>query len=120
MKYTINGKEYSELDINKRCAELMGVISNHKTGVSKYEDRKNDYMIATTSSYYPYGPYHDVEHTWPIIEKCWDELNKSILRNGGLRKSHWQATMQKHKCTKLVAACICFIDDNETLKEQVK
>jgi hypothetical protein len=60
-----------------------------------------------------FEPCSDPTDTDAIIDKCWDELNESILRNGGRRKSHWQDTMQQHNCTKLTAACICYIELNE-------
>jgi hypothetical protein len=116
-KYTINGKEYSEFDINKRCAELMRVISNHKTGISEYEGLKSHYMVATISSYYPYGPCSDSAHCWPIIEKCWDELNKVNVSYDSVGRmitnTKWNSIMFAHNCTKLFAACICLIAVND-------
>ena len=115
MTYTINGKEYSEFDINKRCAEILAWESEPHVKSVEF-DRHNCLWVEHVGfSAFPVEHYlNNPADTWPIIEKCWDDLNKSILRNGGLRKSHWQDTMQMHKCTKLVAACICFIE----LKEQ--
>tara|TARA_R110000787_G_scaffold278892_1_gene388837 strand:+ start:46 stop:429 length:384 start_codon:yes stop_codon:yes gene_type:complete len=124
--YTINGKEWTEFDINKRCAELLGLIVQtefekrigfteefHKaypnTVWCAEVDERGDQVSAWEQMVFTRCP----ENTWPIIEKCWDELNESTLRNGGRRKSHWQDTMQQHNCTKLVAACICFIEENE-------
>lgn len=109
MKYTINGKEYSELDINKRCADLMEVTV----------------LIVLRD----YNPCNNPSDTWPIIEKCWDELsikfitkithvNSNTTVYEALSRewidSKWQRIIEEHKCTKLVAACICFI----ALKEQ--
>tara|TARA_R110000868_G_scaffold180345_5_gene420956 strand:+ start:1163 stop:1444 length:282 start_codon:yes stop_codon:yes gene_type:complete len=92
MKYTINGKEYSELDISKRCADLMEVTV----------------LIVLRD----YSPCNNPADTWPIIEKCWGELMSVKFEYCALPR--WQYLRHEHKCTKLVAACICFIE----LKEQ--
>tara|TARA_R110000787_G_scaffold270630_1_gene377626 strand:- start:404 stop:733 length:330 start_codon:yes stop_codon:yes gene_type:complete len=107
MTYTINGKKYNEFDINKRCAELMEitVLDRHPMALGSY--------LLLECGFSDYNPCSNPEDTWPIIEKCWDELNESILRNGGRRKSHWQDMMQQHNCTNLIAACICFIESKE-------
>ena len=94
--YTINGKEYSEFDINKRCAELMGYniyfIKDIKSG--------NRY----------YAPCECISHTWPIIEKYWVELMAIYDEFYCLTK--WESIIVTYNCTKLVAACICFIEVN--------
>ncbi len=121
MTYTIKGIEYTELDINKRCAELYlpcdYIINKNDNsidliGVQTWlgaHGEPDERMV----KYGNYNPCNYPADTDAIIDKCWDELNESILRNGGRRKSHWQDTMQQHNCTKLVAACICYIEINE-------
>ena len=106
MTYTIKGKEYSKFDINKRCAELMGVavlIGKWKTV---------DYLMLECG-FSDYNPCNDPSDTDAIIEKCWDELMEIIANDGAW--VNWDYLKYKHKCTKLVAACICFIE----LKEEV-
>jgi hypothetical protein len=97
MTYTINGKQYTESDINERCAELMKVTV----------------LIVRRD----YKPYSNPADTWPIIDKCWDELMKltETFKDGfadGLC-TRWEYLMDYDKCTKLVAACICLIELNE-------
>jgi hypothetical protein len=111
MTYTINSKEWAEFDINLRCAELLGFKAS-KEQYLHYGDRDENVVLIGRDSYgvnYTRNP----ADTDAIVDKCWDDLNESILRNGGRRKSHWQDTMQQHKCTKLVAACIFYIEINE-------
>jgi hypothetical protein len=84
MQYTINGKDYTEFGINERCAEL---ISSREVNFCR-----------------------SAHYTWPIIEKRWDELNKHCYADN---RTRWQLTMEKHNCTKLIAACIFFIELNE-------
>jgi hypothetical protein len=106
MTYAINGKQYTEFDINKRCAELMEItvlVRNPPMG---------SYLLRECG-FSDYNPSQNPSDTDAIIDKCFDKLNESILRNGGRRKSHWQDTMQQHNCTKLTAACICLIELNE-------
>ena len=133
MQYTINGKDYTELDIKKRCAELMGIeifssyryVFNKNNLVNQYMDKGVKWhhpaeseecfftkVYANPASYLDcaYNPYNNIQDTWPIIEKCWDVLNKHCYADN---RTIWQLTMQKHNCTKLVAACICFIEMNE-------
>ena len=103
MKYTINGKEYTEFDINKRCAELMGVYVEVKGKVGDmYLDKEQDDE---------YAPDINPADTWPIIEKCWDEL--MIVHVTDDYYARWDLLISQHNCTKLVAACICFIEINE-------
>ena len=105
--YTIKGKEYSEFDINKRCAELMGVyVALKGSGPHMYLDKGPDEE---------YNPFEIWDDTGPIIEKCWDELNAYCANPTTIKelmKSKWLSIIEKHKCTKLVAACICFIEVN--------
>jgi len=109
MTYTINGKQYSEFDINKRCAELMGKVTTDKTGKSAYKDSPNGYLIINGKECYPFDPVNNIQYTWSIIEKCWDELMYSEPYRGNAI-TQWGFLMKKHNCTKLVAACIFFIE----------
>jgi hypothetical protein len=105
MTYTINGKQYTEFDINERCAELMG---------AKYHIEQED-----TVHPYLYSEFLNEEidycnlaqDTDAIIDKCWDELMS--VEYGYCVLSRWQYLRHEHKCTKLVAACICLIELNE-------
>jgi hypothetical protein len=113
MTYTINGKEWGAYGINKRCAEILAWES--EPNVKSVEFNNNCFWVEHVGfSAFPVQHYcNNPSDTDAIIDKCFDELNESILRNGGRRKSHWQDTMQQHNCTKLVAACICYIEINE-------
>jgi hypothetical protein len=116
MTYTINGKEWTEFDINKRCAVLMGI---------EYE--LNDIYVMTidevasietgTDEFMEYCPCHSPADTDAIIDKCWDELMtiNSVVFEKGIYSSEteWNQLMDKHNCTKLMAACICYIEINE-------
>jgi hypothetical protein len=114
MKYTINGKEYTEFDINKRCAELMVIDCS---GIRE-EMHYIHYMHGIPLNY-----CDNSEYTWPIIEKCWDELMDWCTKSGEDMMGHnsimdmfgtrWEYLIDKHNCTKLVAACICFIEFND-------
>jgi hypothetical protein len=125
MTYTINGKEYTELDINKRCAELMEIV------VKLSIDKKHWLLpssIRNGGGFNPYSPCNNPSDTDAIIDKCWDELNLKFISkithvnsnttvyealNKDLVISKWEVLVQQHKCTKLVAACICYIELNE-------
>jgi hypothetical protein len=136
MKYTINGKEYTEFDINVKCAELMGMTVQleyqqslgfteefHKKYPSTVwcseTDRYGEQLFAWEQKVFT----SDAEDTWLIIEKCWDELNEPVNDCGylmgniesiyNLFGTKWDYLIEKHNCTKLVAACICFIEINE-------
>jgi hypothetical protein len=85
MTYTINGKEWTEFDINERCAELMA----------------HEVVNYCRSAHY----------AWTIIDKCWDELMQ-VLYVSRLTNRQWDFLIKKHNCTKLVAACICYIEIN--------
>ena len=103
--YTIKGKEYSEFDINKRCAEILGSKSIEVHPNAKIIESVK-YSVMTDFGKRDYC--NDPSDAWPIIEKCWFGLfypHKPEL-------SLWQHIIKKHKCTKLVAACICFIELN--------
>ena len=105
--YTIKGKEYSEFDINKRCAELMDIKYDTNDVYVMIQD---DVMSIETGNdeLIEYAPCNNPADTWPIIEKCWNALfypHKPEL-------SLWQHIIKKHNCTKIVAACICLIELN--------
>jgi hypothetical protein len=105
MTYTINGKEYTEFDINLAIAEI-NILS---LDMSEAMDR----VVAIQMRRKPPNYCTNPVDTWPIIEKCWDELN-ALYANGVTKViTKWQRTIEKHNCTKLVAACICFIEINE-------
>ena len=105
MTYTINGWEYSELGINKRCAELMGFDFRVQNG--KVLPDNPAQVIARLSDVY--DPCREVQDTDAIIDKCWDDLIFADYR----RNVTWEMLMEKHNCTKLVAACICLIEMKE-------
>ena len=98
MNYTINGKEYIEFDINKRCAEIE--ILNLDM------DEAMDRIVASQMRRSPPDYCKSVVHTWPIIERCWGEL--MFPHHYGLTK--WEFLIKQHNCSRLVAACICFIE----------
>jgi hypothetical protein len=117
--YTINGKPYTEFDINKRCAELLG-IKVSKEQYMHFGDRDENVVITGSggpelSSAVDYC--NNPSDTDAIIDKCWDELLKSMfLKNVHgfeFREAKWNCIMIKHNCTKLIAACICYIELNE-------
>ena len=117
MTYTINGKEYTEFDINKRCAELMGIKHDINDVYVKISD---EVMSIETGcdEFMEYCPCYSPVDTWPIIEKCWGELMSTKDDRGCGTWTHWdhvkwQRLMNEHNCTKLVAACICYIELNE-------
>ena len=109
MTYTINGKEYTEFDINLRCAELILT-----TPVSILHDCQQ----VLSAPNLEYNPLRNPWNTDRIIDKCWDELMSSKDERGCGTWTHWdhvkwQRLMNEHNCTKLVAACICYIELNE-------
>jgi hypothetical protein len=132
MTYTINGKPYTEFDINKRCAELMGfeVLDEKALASKQHESFRQDTLnncwivpVTQAASYKKsarYSPCTWIADTWPIIEKCWDELF-DYTNDAGLKPisyedifwTKWESLKNKHNCTKLVAACICLIELNE-------
>jgi hypothetical protein len=117
MTYTINGKEYTKRAINLRCAELMG-ITCHKS------EEGGHAMIKDLSTpnlrwirYVEYDPCNNPAKTDAIIDKCWDELMKlTETFDDGIADglcTRWEYLMNYDNCTKLVAACICYIEINE-------
>jgi hypothetical protein len=114
MTYTINGKQYTEFDINKRCSELLSIEwfihPNHekwnKTNSWIYSDNYNGGEILKDFCNNPFN-------TWTIIEKCWDELMCTVTDWDDVNIPKWERVIDKHNCTKLVAACICLIESKE-------
>jgi hypothetical protein len=107
MTYTINGKEWTEVDINKRCAELTGFEFRIQNGKVLPENPAQ--VIARLSDVYE--PCKEIQDTDAIIDKCLDELMSVKFEYFALPR--WQYLMHEHKCTKLIAACICYIEINE-------
>ena len=110
MTYTINGKQWTEFDINKRCAEFIPVAINENQDAS-LKAKSHSVLINDIINTYEYNPCQNPSDTWPIIEKCWDELMEIIANDGAW--VNWDYLKYKHNCTKLAAACICFIEENE-------
>jgi len=113
MTYTISGKEWTEFDINKRCAELMGVKVADAQWMN-YADRDENVVITSKVSVSDSAVDYcnNASDTWSIIDKCWDQLIYADYR----RDVTWEILMEKHNCTKLIAACICLIEVSEPLK----
>ena len=113
MKYTIKGKEYTEFDINLRCAEIEGFeFSSDNVEVMAFDHLQS--LITGCDEFEVYVPctdWHDAGH---IVDKCFDELNDIWLKKDGKTYiSLWKSLVEIHNCTKLVAACICYIEINE-------
>jgi hypothetical protein len=108
MIYTINGKEYTEFGINKAIAHILhndsSVVRSIKGADMVTVEGRGFAKIMLDYCKNP-------SDTWPIIEKVFDFLES---RSEEPLQSVWQWIMEKHNCTKLIAACICFIE----LKEQ--
>jgi hypothetical protein len=108
MTYTINGKEYTEFDINLRCAEIESLeLISDDVEVMAFDYLES--LIAGEDKFEVYEPCADWSDAGHIIDKCWDELIFVDCR-GNLT---WEMLMEKHNCTKLVAACICYIELDE-------
>jgi hypothetical protein len=114
MTYTINGKEYTEFNINKRCAELMDLKDVHENNGRVF------FTSLELQSKRAFEPCSDPTDTWPIIDKCWNELmldayydESKTVNDIGLVSTRWEYLMHHHNCTKLIAACICYIELNE-------
>ena len=114
MTYTISGKHYTEFDINKRCADFIPVAI----------DKNQDAAVKSKSSSvlvnnFEYNPCNNPLDTWPVIDKCWGRLLEMVNDCGLIDYADfcvcnkWQYIINKHNCTKLVAACICLIEINE-------
>ena len=113
MKYTINNKEYTEFDINKSCAELRYKNTNcaveTKGGIVFIDNS----MVCKLREY---NPCNNPQDTDAIIDKVFNCLLESVTcyhkDTAEWEEIRWNYIIQKHNCTKLVAACICFIEMN--------
>jgi hypothetical protein len=121
MTYTISGKQYTEFDINKRCAELMEFKWHEFSNTSNTREWVNIEIagLKGDAGFPEYNPWNNPADTDAIINKCWDELMDYTNDKGLKPISHedifwtrWESLMNRHKCTKLVAACICLIELN--------
>ena len=109
MTYTINGKEWTEDEINLRCAELLGINVSESVmqlGISFIPTGRG----LIDENFMQYDPCNNWGDAGPIIEKCWVELMAIYDEFYCLTK--WESIIATYKCTKLVAACICFIEVN--------
>jgi hypothetical protein len=105
MTYTINGKEWTGRAINVRCAQLEG------KNLPEYQPARNSgYNIGNEKFYIGYNPCNNPADTDAIIDKCFDELMKPINPND---ISRWENLKDGCGGSKLVAACICYIEINE-------
>jgi hypothetical protein len=109
--FKISSKEYSRFDINKYIAEsgfIPVAINKHQDPA--FKQKSSSVLVNDIINTYEYNPCQNPSDTWPIIEKCWDELtNVACLSTGNLE---WHQLVLKHNCTKLEAVCICFIECN--------
>ena len=109
MTYTINGKQYTRIEIDKLCAKLMGIQIEEEI----YLDLNACWTVPINDgTRVNYMPTLEANHVWAIIEKCWDELTK-VHATSLCSYTTWEDIMHKNECTKLIAACICFIEINE-------
>jgi hypothetical protein len=106
MTYTINGKEYTKMAINVRCAQIMGYNAT--------------FIKNLTLFLRDYDPCNNPADTDAIIDKCFDDLLSDVdyngldhIHNDPAYSSKWEYLIRNHNCTKLVAACICLIEVNE-------
>jgi hypothetical protein len=104
MTYTINGKEWTKDEINLAIAE----VSILSLDMSESMDR----VVASQMRRNPPNYCQNPSDTDAIIDKCWDELIKVHVTNL-CSYITWEDIIASYKCTKLVAACICYIEINE-------
>ena len=107
MTYTINGKPYTKFDINVKCAELSGSKSAKVHINCAHMPSLRD-CVMTDFGVKDYC--NKITDTEVIIDKCFHKLVEYDHHNDEIK---WEALMDEHKCTKLVAACICYIEINE-------
>jgi hypothetical protein len=109
MTYTINGKEWTEDEINNGITEIR--IARFDMN-SEYNQFMAKAMRFKTICY-----TRNPSDTDAIIDKCWDELMKlTETFDDGIADglcTRWEYLMDYVKCTKLVAACICYIEMQE-------
>jgi hypothetical protein len=110
MTCTINGKEWTKADINKRCAELMGIDCHKSEGGAHAMIKDLSTPNLRWVRFVEYDPCGNPLNTDAIIDKCWDELMKPINPND---ISRWENLKDGCGGSKLVAACICYIECNE-------
>lgn len=119
MKYTINGKEYSEFDINLFIAEsgIIPVAINEDQD-SALKAKSSSVLINDIINTYEYNPCNNPVDAWPIIESINDVLFGLVGEDGEdylyCHYTRWEHVEEKYKCSKLIAACICFIELNDT------
>jgi hypothetical protein len=104
VNYTINGKEYTEWRINTIIAEKIYGYPRDKDIERLVNEKRIDFC-------------NNWKDAGVVIEKCWDELMKlTETFDDGIADglcTRWEYLMGIYKCTKLVAACICFIEFND-------
>ena len=104
MTYTINGKEWTEDEINNAITEIRIAKLDMDSGYNRF--------MAEAMRLQPLCYTRNPLETDAIIDMCWDELIK-VYRTNLCDYTTWEDIMGKHKCTKLVAACICYVKINE-------
>lgn len=110
--YTIGGKQYTERDINQRCAEIeeIDVAESVMQLGSRYIPTGRGLV---DENFILYDPCNNLSDTDAIIDKCLDELlSISVQSLSPNTLTKWGCIIEKHNCTKLVAACICYIEIN--------
>jgi hypothetical protein len=110
MTYTINGKEWTEDEINNAITEIRIAKLDMDSGYNRF--------MVEAMRLQPLCYTRTPLETDAIIDMCWDELMSSKDERGCGTWTHWdhvkwQRLMNEHNCTKLVAACICYIEINE-------
>ena len=118
--YTINGKDYTEFEINKRCAEILAWESEPNVKSVKFDS--GCFLVHSVGyTAFKIEDYcNNPSDTWPIIEKVWDELMSVFDSKGcnprfyvsGKNCTKWEYLMDEHNCSKLKAAAICLIECN--------
>ena len=102
--HTINGKQWTEFDINRRCA----VLTLKYIG-QLYENEK---LIGADRL--EYNPCNNWNDAGSIIDKCFDELMSAPNDwSEPYDGNKWELIIDTRKCTKQAAACICYIELNE-------
>jgi hypothetical protein len=119
MIFTIRGKEFTKFDINRRCAELLGIKVSDTQWFGFRENGNDDVVITSkkTDSDSSVDYCKRISDTEVIIDKCFNNLMSSWCTHlhYDTGESMWLTIIEKHNCCKLVAACIFFImeSDNE-------
>jgi hypothetical protein len=113
--YKINGKQYTEFDINNRCAEIMNVDAHIVEWAFGWV-----ILHVQKGRLVHYEPCANPADAWPIIENCFDNLMEQVEvhepqheRDWGAESDRWSALILRHNCTRLIAICICLIESNE-------